>query len=88
MYLSSILPKRSPRAFARVPIPTRVNEVDTFISTQTRIIPSVRLCALSYHPLSKIDLLGCSTFNTAEDGCSPATAAEEFYKLFHLLIPF
>jgi hypothetical protein len=30
----SILTSQSPRAFARVPVPTRVNEGDTFISTE------------------------------------------------------
>jgi len=33
LYICSILTNRSPRAFARVPIPTRVNDRDTFIST-------------------------------------------------------
>jgi len=33
-YLSSLLMNRSPRAFARVPVLTRVNDSDTFILTQ------------------------------------------------------
>ena len=34
MYLSSLLMNRSPRAFARVPVLTRVNDSDTFILSQ------------------------------------------------------
>jgi len=34
LYICSILTSKSPRAFARVPVPTRVNEGDTFISTR------------------------------------------------------
>ena len=34
MYLSNLLMNRSPRAFARVPALTRVNDSDTFILTQ------------------------------------------------------
>ena len=33
MYLSNLLMNRSPRAFARVPVLTRVNDSDTFILT-------------------------------------------------------
>ena len=51
-YLSSLLMNRNPHAFARVPVPTQVNKSDTFILTQMHVIPSVQLCALSYHSLN------------------------------------
>jgi len=38
LYICSILTSKSPRAFARVPVPTRVNEGDTFISTVMMLI--------------------------------------------------
>ena len=54
-YISSLLTSRSPRAFARVPIPTRVNERDTFILTVftctflTRQRALHRLTYISFH---------------------------------------
>jgi len=47
LYICSILMSKSPCAFARVPVPTQVNEGDMFISTQTRNIPSGEFCAPS-----------------------------------------
>ena len=41
-YIISILTTRSPRAFARVPIPTQVSDRDTLISTTTAPLAPVR----------------------------------------------
>jgi len=40
LYICSILTSKSPHAFARVPVPTRVNEGDTFISTDKPLYKS------------------------------------------------
>jgi hypothetical protein len=50
MYISTILTSRSPRAFARVPILTRVNDRDTFISTSIDRVHEVYERAVSQVP--------------------------------------
>src|SRR5258708_33397542 len=60
LYICSTLTSQSPRAFARVPVPTRVNEGDTFILTQTRNHPLCRIFVPRVYQLISSLILGFS----------------------------